>query len=101
MSLDVEWTTLCLAVGLIGQALFSARFLVQWLASERARRSVMPRAFWHLSVIGGALLLVYALWRQDPVFVIGQGAGLLVYLRNLALMQRSAAGAGASDRVAQ
>lgn len=78
-----------LALGFVGQTLFSARFIVQWLASERARRSVLPRAFWWLSLGGGLSLFVYAVIRQDPVFMVGQGAGFLVYLRNLKLSSRS------------
>lgn len=77
-----------LLLGLLGQTAFSARFVVQWLASERRRESVVPVAFWWLSVAGGALLLAYALHRGDPVFVLGQSAGLAVYLRNLALIRR-------------
>jgi lipid-A-disaccharide synthase-like uncharacterized protein len=63
--------------------MFSARFLVQIVASERARRSVVPEAFWYLSIFGGTLLLAYAIHRQDPVFILGQAFGLIVYLRNL------------------
>ncbi|MFC3283695.1 lipid-A-disaccharide synthase N-terminal domain-containing protein [Litchfieldella rifensis] len=81
---------LWLTIGFLGQALFSARFLVQWLASERAGRSVIPLAFWFLSLAGGATLLAYALYRRDPVFVLGQGAGLIIYLRNLMLIRREA-----------
>lgn len=72
-----------IGVGLAAQGLFSARFLVQIVASERARRSVVPEAFWYLSLLGGALLLAYAVHRQDPVFILGQAFGLVVYLRNL------------------
>lgn len=79
-----------ISLGLLGQALFSARFLVQWLASERVRQSIVPTAFWWLSLAGGATLLAYAIWRRDPVFIAGQGAGLFVYIRNLMLIQRSA-----------
>lgn len=75
-------------VGFMGQALFSARFIVQWLASERARQSVVPVAFWFLSLAGGTVLLTYAIHRRDPVFIIGQAAGLLIYLRNLMLLRR-------------
>jgi len=71
--------------------MFGSRFLVQWLASESAKRSVVPRAFWYLSLLGGVTLFAYACYRRDPVFVIGQGAGLLVYARNL-MLPRSAAG---------
>ena len=72
-----------LAVGFLGQAMFSMRFLVQWIYSERQRRSIIPIAFWYFSVAGGAILLAYALYRQDPVFILGQGGGLLIYGRNL------------------
>ena len=78
-----------IAVGLVGQILFTSRFLVQWIASERARRSLVPAAFWWLSLGGGAILLAYAVWRRDPVFILGQGAGLVVYLRNLVLIRRA------------
>ena len=84
-----------LAIGLLGQALFSARFLVQWLASERLKTSVVPRSFWYLSMVGGAVLLAYAIAKRDPVFILGQGAGLLIYGRNLWFTYRPAAsGAG-------
>lgn len=83
--------TIWIALGLAGQALFSARFLVQWLASERVRRSIIPTAFWWLSLAGGATLLTYAVWRRDPVFILGQGAGLLVYARNLMLIRQNGA----------
>ncbi|RFF29508.1 lipid-A-disaccharide synthase N-terminal domain-containing protein [Wenzhouxiangella sediminis] len=76
-----------LAVGFLGQALFSARFLVQWVVSERARRSVVPLAFWLFSLGGGVTLLVYAIHRQDPVFIVGQASGLLIYTRNLMLIR--------------
>ena len=81
---------LWLAIGLLGQALFSARFLVQWIASERRKRSVVPNAFWYFSIGGGLTLLAYAIYRQDPVFIIGQAAGLVVYARNLWLIHRAA-----------
>ena len=79
MTTDQIW----LGVGFLGQAFFSARFLIQWIASERLRKSVVPRAFWYFSIGGGMTLLLYALWRRDPVFILGQGAGLFVYARNL------------------
>jgi lipid-A-disaccharide synthase-like uncharacterized protein len=78
-----------IAIGLLGQALFSARFLVQWIASERKRQSVVPRQFWYFSVGGGVMLLIYAIYRHDPVFILGQGAGLVVYARNLYFIHRS------------
>ncbi len=84
MNTEAFW----LVVGFLGQAFFSARFLVQWIASERARRSVVPIAFWFLSLGGGATLFAYALYRRDPVFIAGQGVGLLIYLRNLVLIHR-------------
>ena len=77
-----------LGVGFLGQAFFSARFLIQWIASERLRKSVVPRAFWYFSIGGGMTLLLYALWRRDPVFILGQGAGLFVYARNLYFVLR-------------
>ena len=80
--------TLWLIVGFVGQGLFSARFVVQWLASERARRSVVPVAFWFFSLGGGATLLAYAIYRRDPVFILGQAAGLFIYARNLMLLRR-------------
>lgn len=77
-----------LLLGFLGQAMFSGRFLVQWVASERKRASVVPTAFWWLSIAGGALLLSYALHRADPVFIVGQAAGLVVYVRNLMLIRK-------------
>jgi lipid-A-disaccharide synthase-like uncharacterized protein len=83
-------TELWIGIGLLGQAAFSGRFLVQWIASERAGRSVVPVHFWILSLVGGALLLAYALYRRDPVFILGQGANLFIYLRNLHLIRKEA-----------
>jgi len=79
-------STLLLALGFLGQACFSMRFLVQWIASERRKESVVPIYFWYFSVAGGLTLLTYAVLRQDPVFIVGQAAGLLVYARNLYLI---------------
>ena len=73
-------------LGLGGQLLFTARFLAQWIASERARRSVVPVAFWWLSIGGGVILLAYAVWRADPVFILGQSMGVFIYARNLWLI---------------
>jgi lipid-A-disaccharide synthase-like uncharacterized protein len=70
-------------LGFIAQGFFTMRFVVQWIASERARKSVIPVAFWAFSIGGGALLLVYALYRRDPVFIAGQALGLVVYFRNV------------------
>ncbi len=86
MNFDIDggW----LAVGFLGQALFSARFIVQWLSSERMKRSVIPKAFWYFSVAGGATLLAYAIHREDPVFIVGQATGLFIYARNLQFLWR-------------
>ncbi|MCS4502765.1 hypothetical protein KBTX_00052 [wastewater metagenome] len=84
----IEPTFIWLGVGLFGQALFSLRFLVQWFQSERARRSVIPVAFWYFSIAGGMTLLAYAIHREDPVFIIGQASGLFIYLRNLYFIYR-------------
>lgn len=73
-------------VGFFGQALFSMRFLIQWISSERARKSVMPTAFWYFSLAGGVVLLSYAIYRRDPVFMLGQSMGLVIYARNLWLI---------------
>ncbi|MBV6422542.1 MAG: hypothetical protein NAOJABEB_00323 [Steroidobacteraceae bacterium] len=84
--------TLWIVLGFVAQGLFSARFLVQWIASERRKQSVVPHMFWYFSVAGGALLFAYAIHRKDPVFIVGQGAGLIVYLRNLQLLRARPAG---------
>jgi lipid-A-disaccharide synthase-like uncharacterized protein len=84
-------------LGFVAQAFFTMRFVVQWIASERARKSVMPVAFWFFSIGGGVLLLVYALYRRDPVFIAGQALGLLVYLRNLYFIMVNGRQASASD----
>ena len=90
-----EW--LVLAFGFSGQALFSARFLIQWVASERQRKSVVPVLFWYFSLAGGLTLFLYAIYREDPVFMIGQGFGLIVYFRNLWLIRHEKR---AADRLA-
>lgn len=77
-----------MCIGFLGQLLFSARFLIQWIASERKGRSVVPLAFWIFSIMGSSLLLWYAIYRRDPVFILGQSAGLFIYLRNLHLIHR-------------
>lgn len=83
----MDSSNLWLAVGFLGQALFSARFIVQWLVSEKRRRSVTPVAFWYFSLAGGVILLTYAIHRRDKVFIVGQATGLLVYVRNLMLIR--------------
>ena len=80
--------SIAIVIGLVGQALFTARFLVQWWASERAGRSVIPFSFWLFSIGGGLLLLAYALWRRDLVFILGQTLGVFIYLRNVMLLLR-------------
>ncbi len=82
--MDTAW----LVTGLAGQLAFGARFLVQWIVSERRGRSVIPTAFWWLSLLGGLVLLSYAVHRRDPVFILGQGFGLIVYSRNIVLIRR-------------
>ncbi|MBJ2346615.1 lipid-A-disaccharide synthase N-terminal domain-containing protein [Pseudomonas sp. SAICEU22] len=80
--------SLWLAVGFGGQLAFTGRFALQWLYSEYKKRSVIPVGFWYLSIIGSALLLAYAIYRQDPVFIVGQSFGFIVYLRNLQLIAK-------------
>ena len=75
-------------LGMLGQILFFSRFLVQWIASEKKGKSTIPLSFWYLSIGGGALLLFYAIWRKDPVIILGQFVGLFVYVRNLMLIYR-------------
>jgi len=75
-----------IVLGFVAQFLFMMRFMVQWIASERAGRSIVPVAFWFFSIGGGALLFVYAISRKDPVFIAGQGLGLFIYFRNIWLI---------------
>lgn len=81
--MNVDKETIWLIIGFIGQALFSARFIVQWIKSEREKKSVFPIAFWYFSIAGGVTLLTYAVYREDPVFIVGQLTGLFIYFRNL------------------
>ncbi len=83
-----------LAIGFMGQALFSMRFIIQWISSEKQKKSVIPTAFWYFSLAGGVTLLTYAIFRQDPVFILGQAGGLLVYSRNLFFVMRDRHQAG-------
>jgi len=94
---DVFFTRLdwWVILGIVAQLLFTARFVVQWIASERAGHSVIPLAFWVFSIFGGLLLLVYALYRKDAVFIAGQAFGVFVYLRNLYFVMRDRKGAAA------
>lgn len=80
--------TIWMAVGFVGQIMFFMRFFVQWLYSEKSGRSVVPVAFWYFSLAGGMVLLAYAVFRRDPVFILGQAGGSLIYLRNLQLISR-------------
>jgi lipid-A-disaccharide synthase-like uncharacterized protein len=75
-----------ISVGVLAQLMFSMRFIIQWIASERAKRSIVPEAFWYFSLAGGILLFAYAIYRTDPVFMLGQGMGLLIYARNLQMI---------------
>ena len=84
--MKLSWWVL---LGYAGQALFTMRFVVQWIATERARKSVIPVAFWFFSIGGGLLLFGYALYIRDPVFILGQGFGVFVYLRNLYFVYRA------------
>ena len=84
----MESVTFWLVLGFAGQAMFAMRFLIQWLASERRRRSVVPVAFWYFSIAGGAILFAYAVWREDPVFIVGQMTGVFIYSRNLYFIYR-------------
>lgn len=77
-----------LVIGFAGQALFASRFILQWLTSESVGKSVIPIGFWYCSLGGGSVMLIYAIWREDPVFICGQGLGLFIYLRNLYFIHR-------------
>ncbi|GAB6402597.1 lipid-A-disaccharide synthase N-terminal domain-containing protein [Pseudomonas sp. MHK4] len=81
--------TLWLVIGFAGQIAFTGRFVLQWLYSEYKKRSVIPVSFWYLSIVGSTLLFAYAIYRQDPVFIVGQAFGSIVYLRNLQLIAKS------------
>lgn len=81
---EIVWVS----IGLVAQLMFSARFLVQWIASEKARSSVMPVTFWYFSLAGGLMLFAYAVYRLDPVFIMGQSFGVVVYTRNIYLLYK-------------
>jgi len=74
--------------GFVGQAAFASRFIVQWIVSEKAKKSIVPIHFWFLSILGGLILFIYAIHIRDAVFIVGQGSGLLVYSRNLVLINK-------------
>ena len=77
-----------ITIGFGGQALFATRFIIQWISSENAGKSVIPIAFWYFSISGGLVLLTYAIWRQDPVIIAGQSVGVFIYSRNLYFIYR-------------
>lgn len=83
-TIDVAW----LLVGLLGQTMFMMRFVVQWIHSERHQQSIIPVSFWYLSLIGGLTVLAYGIHRAEPVIILGQLPGTLVYTRNLILIRR-------------
>jgi lipid-A-disaccharide synthase-like uncharacterized protein len=85
ITLDDLW----IMIGLIGQTLFFMRFVIQWIVSEKTGKSVVPEVFWYFSLGGGFVLFAYAFYRQDPVFMLGQGVGLFVYVRNIMLVHRA------------
>ena len=87
-SIATQPEQIMIIVGFGGQALFASRFIIQWLKSEGARKSVIPVTFWYFSIGGGAVLLLYAIWRKDPVIMCGQGLGLFIYARNLYFVLR-------------
>lgn len=96
MSTEQIW----LMVGFIGQGCFFMRFFVQWIHSERHKKSLIPTAFWYFSLMGSMILLTYAIHRQDPVFIVGQSTGFMIYLRNLSLLgkeKREAAAPSSSE----
>ena len=86
--MSITRETLWLVLGFAGQLVFTGRFALQWLYSEYKKRSVIPVGFWYLSIVGSALLLAYAIYKEDPVFIVGQSFGFVVYLRNLQLIAR-------------
>lgn len=102
-ALGTWWATvslkeaLWLCMGMAAQLMFTLRFVVQWIASERARRSIVPETFWYFSLAGGVMLLMYAIYRMDPVFILGQASGLFIYARNIFFI-REHKRAGGLDR---
>ena len=89
--LQAHWDVWVL-IGLCGQFLFMMRFIMQWIASEKARKSIVPEVFWYFSIGGGVVLLVYAIHKQDIVFILGQGLGLFIYLRNIYFLRKQPTG---------
>jgi lipid-A-disaccharide synthase-like uncharacterized protein len=83
-----SWMNGWVLFGFLGQAIFASRFIFQWIASEKKKESFVPLSFWYLSIAGGVVLLIYALYKRDPVFAVGQASGLIVYARNLMLIAK-------------
>jgi len=81
---EAVWVSL----GLLGQLCFFLRFFIQWIASEKKKKSTIPIAFWFFSIAGGVILLIYSIYRKDPVFILGQSMGILIYFRNLYFIYR-------------
>ena len=98
-SVFIDQLDVWVILGLVAQFMFTMRFVVQWIASEKARRSVVPATFWTFSIVGGALLLVYAIYREDPVFILGQAAGLFIYFRNVWFIRRERRGTNGAATV--
>jgi len=84
-STEIIW----ISIGFAGQALFASRFLIQWIKSEKQKKSIIPVEFWYCSIFGGIVLLAYALHKQDPVFIAGQLFGVLIYSRNLYFIHKN------------
>lgn len=85
---SIENWNIFLIIGFIGQGLFSMRFIIQWLASEKAKKSVIPFSFWIFSLSGSIFLLIYAIYKKDPVFILGQAPNVLIYSRNIYLIKK-------------
>ena len=79
---------LLLGFGLLGQICFSARFIIQWIFSEKKKKSVIPVAFWYFSLVGGVILLIYAILKKEPVFILGQAPGFFIYSRNIYMIRK-------------
>jgi len=88
MKLNINFELFWVIFGLLGQLFFFLRFFFQWIASERKKQSTIPVSFWYLSIIGGIILLIYSIYRKDPVFILGQSLGVFIYARNLYLIKK-------------
>lgn len=96
---EITTSTIWIAVGFIGQGMFFMRFFVQWIASEKEGKSVIPQSFWYFSILGSLILLAYAIWRQDPVIMLGQTTGFIIYFRNLYLINRLKKSTGTTTEI--